>query len=90
MIHLFGCVRHAVNNALDITTHRRERRFQVMRDIADELAVLSLVVQTLLGVFLEPLTHLLKVLAQLTDLIICLRLDRKIKIVLHNVFRSDL
>ena len=52
MIHFFRRVGNTVHDALHVAADRSQRRFQIMGDVADQLAVLFFVIEPLLGIVL--------------------------------------
>ena len=68
LIHFFRGIRHTVHNAFHIALYGGNRSFQIVRDIADQLTVLLLMLQLLLRGFFQPQAHVLIVPVQITDL----------------------
>ncbi len=81
MTCLFRRVRHSVNDPLHIAFYGRDRRFQIMRNVTDELFALLVKINFLLRRYLQSGPHLLEILEKRPDLIyIRIRPDRKIQI----------
>ena len=57
-----------------------------MGDVADQFLALFVVLDLLLRGFLQPDPHLLKVLAELPDLIIILNVKSKVQIAVTDLF----
>ena len=84
-VHLFRRVRDTVHDPFHISLDRGDGRLQIMRNITDKFLILPVKLHLLLRICLQPQAHLLKILAQLADLIIRLLLDLKIEIPLLNI-----
>jgi len=79
-VHPFGGIRNPVHDSFHISFDRRDRCFQIVGNITDQLLVLPVECNLLFRVRLQPKPHLLKILTELSDLIIRLLPDLKIKI----------
>ena len=84
-IHLLRRVRHTVHDSLDIALDSRDRRLEVVRNIADQLAVLFLILRIFLRGFLQPEPHILVIAVQIADLSAGIRLQRVFKVSLLDL-----
>ena len=89
-VHLLGCVRDSVHDSLDVTLDCRDRRFQVMGNVRNQLPVLPVDLQLLLVGLQQLLAHVLKVLAELPHFLCALRLQLELKITVPDVARCIL
>ena len=79
-VHLLRRIRHTIHDPLHITLHRSDRRLQIMGNIADQLLILLIHQDLLFRGLLQTLTHLLKILAEHSDLIFIIHIERKVQI----------
>ena len=78
-------VRHAVHDTLGVALDGGHGGLQVVGNVADELLILFIKGQLLLRVGLQSLAHLLKVTAQLSQLVVGLPLHLKVQVSLLDV-----
>ena len=84
-LHLFGRIGDPVHDAFDVAFYGRDRRLQIMGNVADQLPVLAVVGQLFVLGFLKPFPHFLKNVAELVHFLRASgRFQRKIIITVTN------
>ena len=89
-LHLFRRVRHTVQNPLRIALYRRDRRLQIMGNIADQRLIFLFGGHFFFCRLLQPLPHLLEITAKLPHLIRLIIVDGKIQVALLDILRGYL
>ena len=90
LLLLLRRVRDSVQKSLHISLNGCNRRLQIMRNVADELPVMLIVLQLLIRRLLQPQTHILIALIQLSDFSLFFRCQPVIQISVPNAAHCGL
>ena len=90
LLLLLRRVRDSVQKSLHISLNGCNRRLQIMRNVADELPVVLIVLQLLIRRLLQPQTHILIALIQLSDFTLFFRCQPVIQISVPNTAHCGL